>query len=351
MNRLPLIIIAFNLVYLSFPMEIGSIGQNLTEIAFLEDNMKTSIPEPEFPINSNTTFFVDGTKGYFSGLNNQSLYACYKRPRTEIMNLYSRFALDVNYNLKEMEQQFSGALGIGLTMGPDTKINGQELDVPLAINIGLNFNFKNFFSESKFSSYLYYYSIILRRRTFNYRLSFNSSLSELNGLKIFKREGIKKFYEECGDALVDRVIEGGLVVVRVEIKFSSEQTKNSFDLSAKLGFGNLLSLGANIQQEITDLKARGQVNVTAVQLGGENSQFSRLFPSGNSAECMGIVDQNVKETTIQINRCHEFLRSVSGYIRNDFPKQFADYRKGVFHAFNITTMDAAKNFESSGYLD
>jgi hypothetical protein len=190
----------------------------------------------------------------------------------------------------------------------------------------------------------------LRKRTFNYRLSFNDSLSE-DGIKIINKEGMKSFYETCGDALVDRVLEGGLVMVRVEIKFNSEQTKNKFDLTANLGLGNFFELGANIRKAVTELKATGQVFVNATQLGGENSQFAGMFPSGNSAECMGIVDQNVRDYQTQINRCHQFLQKVSKYIRDDFPLQFADYRKGVFHAFNITTMNVAKHFESDKYLE
>lgn len=126
-------------------------------------------------------------------------------------------------------------------------------------------------------------------------------------------KGIVDWYSYCGDSYVQKISRGATLYSAMKFHFSSATERQSFEASFKVSGGLFTASGAlKLAQSIS--KQSVSVDVSAVQVGGDVTQLSRVLQGADAASCsMG-----------SPSACVGFLTSIEGYASGTFPKQFLD---------------------------
>jgi hypothetical protein len=108
--------------------------------------------------------------------------------------------------------------------------------------------------------------------------SFTPSAQELCKNDQTCQAGINDFNDRYGDMLIESLPLGALLLINFQIHFNSFTDKQQFDDAASVkGLKDIFSASDSIQYIVQQSGARGSIEVSAYQLGGDPSQLAQIF--------------------------------------------------------------------------
>ncbi|MFN8770466.1 MAG: hypothetical protein ACK5Z5_05625 [Neisseriaceae bacterium] len=189
-----------------------------------------------------------------------------------------------------------------------------------------NFNIKNFIDSgySKFATdgilgYLnnikandYSFSVSYYNKVsdwVNVDYSFNNSLIlNQEGNAIYSNGNNPMFRLICGDKLIGSYEEGAALIVSLKINFNDKLSKDTF--KAKFGDGANGYTGntiINMSKVATQNNLRGDIELSAYQIGGDPSQLSKVLHNS-------IIKCNIND----ISACKAAASSIDAYAQNKY---------------------------------
>lgn len=134
----------------------------------------------------------------------------------------------------------------------------------------------------------------------------------------FYKNDFKNFGIMCGDNYVSSYKEGALLIMSLNINFSSNYEKQQFQSQAGGGFGSIISASSQIQQIAIRNKMQGTVSLTAYQRGGDPSQLSKILSKDASG------DYYILTCDIQhMDNCVKAANGLLTYATDYFSTQFS----------------------------
>lgn len=132
---------------------------------------------------------------------------------------------------------------------------------------------------------------------------------------LYNKYGISEFTNRYGDKFIKELPMGAFLIVNLQLSFSTSADKEKFDGSLSGGFGSIFNASATIQRAVSSVRARGTVEVSAYQLGGDPSELPGIFAqkaSGgyyittcsldNLQDCQGAIDGIINYAQTNFNR-------------------------------------------------
>lgn len=175
------------------------------------------------------------------------------------------------------------------TVNLDQTIDRESLAKDLNIDFSASGGW-GFFSPNALARYLHYIedtqyteSFIFSERYFVNalldisRLPANITAFTNNAADLYNNKGINEFTTRYGDAFITQLPMGALLIANLKFSFASVLDKHRFNVSLGGAFGSIFNAKATIQNAITESKAKGFIEISAYQLGGDPSELPNIF--------------------------------------------------------------------------
>ena len=161
---------------------------------------------------------------------------------------------------------------------------------------------------------------------FSYAYATASVQIAWNGLDALTATG-KSFYNNgtnpyfglvCGDQYITSYDAGAMLLMGINIDFSSKYQKEQFNAHIGASFGNIFSAAGEVSQTASQFGISGSVTIQATQTGGDPSQLSHILSKNGNGDYYAL--------TCSLSAMSDCISAASGmldYARNDFPTQFS----------------------------
>jgi hypothetical protein len=216
----------------------------------------------------------------------------------------------------ELEDLIGGSIGLGANVG------GWGAEVSGGASSALN--------TSSNSIHMIYVTQFGQ----NVRLNFGQYSSTLAARRALLTGTVLGFYGRafsadtvfamCGDKFVSGAEAGGMLLVDLEIKFSSAQAKSNFDASFKVS-GNVsgVTVGVSAGLSMAEKSAAGGTMITlrAMQRGGDRMKLAEIFGAKDSSGSYAI--QNCGSHSAGGKQCGEVLTKIIDYAET-LEQQYTD---------------------------
>ena len=127
------------------------------------------------------------------------------------------------------------------------------------------------------------------------------------------------FRQTCGDTYINAIHHGATLYVALQLHFNKKIDKTAFDEKFGVSFYNLIGFSAEIKKSLTTIHSKGNIHVMAYQLGGDPTQLSKLFGSGESPT---IDPSPITQCSFDnMKSCNALLGNVLKYITTTYPAQ------------------------------
>ena len=214
-----------------------------------------------------------------------------------------------------------------------SKINGKgEFD------FASTYKLINYFTSPENTITFFYFKKISRVRTFSYDTELDKLLTP--GANTLLKNTITKkdqiYIHNCGDSVIDNVVEGGIIIVEVLINFLKPKISESFMSKFGKNFVDLNKLHSKILETFKNLRSTGNISIIAKQIGGNLKKFMELFPRTKNY-CSG--NTNDPEITEEGNdkTCGTFISNIDSYLKKDFKLLFTN------NSIDSTILEINKN--------
>ena len=122
----------------------------------------------------------------------------------------------------------------------------------------------------------------------------------------------------CGDHYISSYNEGAMLLMGINIQFSSHYEKEQFTASAGTEFGNIFSACGEIEQTASAYGMSGSVTMQAYQMGGDPSQLSYILNKDSNGDYYVL--------TCNLNNMNDCTKAASGmldYAKYNFSTQIS----------------------------
>ena len=133
------------------------------------------------------------------------------------------------------------------------------------------------------------------------------------------KDNIEDFTQMYGDNLITNLTVGGLLLVNFHIDFSSAYLKQQFDHKMQGKIVGLISATDALKEAVELSQAKGSLEFSAYQLGGDPQGLARIFqkaPGGNYYITTCSLDK--------LDDCRGIIQGVIDYANKDFTAQFTN---------------------------
>lgn len=206
-------------------------------------------------------------------------------------------------------------------------ISFDELQKQLHANVSANFGIGRFSAKAEadylrtiqdldYSLSLNYYEILFNEVSLQLNGTGENILTP-HGIDIYKNAN-RYFNILCGDDFISSFQQGAMLLMGINIRFTSHLDKKQFNASARASFGNIIDAATQIQNYSQQYHLRGSVIIEAFQKGGDPSQLSKILSNDpNGAFYMLTCDLQHMES------CVKAANGLLMYAVQDFPKQIS----------------------------
>ena len=319
-----------NILYLDFQLILKDREPLIPNNYFLREFLqkyfskkKKTITQITFSMSTQEGNPLNGKKGYNTYLKNFSKYPCYKISK----EIAGSFTIQDKLNSSSTREEI---LEIIKYPPPGSyKILKEKTFFLLE-------NFVNKNSDDPYIISYFYFFKISRKRKFIYDYtSIENNHIVLSRNNFWKSNENFNFFNDCGDALVDSVLEGGLVIIDISVKFETIEKKIYFKkiLNSNGNLGDLSLAGENINSILKIIGGKASVYIRANQTGGISYDYSKIEKQICFKEVNFLRENNNK---IKYNEnCGNFFKTFVTYVRNNFVKQF-DEKLDFYNTFNFS---------------
>lgn len=264
---------------------------------------------------------VNGKSGLDSNAGNLAPKECYNVLKTTTGVLENDSNLD---NLEKMKEYLDKG---------QIKSNNK-------FNIKGSFSLNYFFYESDDSCLFYYYTKVSRKKTFSYDRILEKMLlaNATNLLKKSKANKDQNYLTNCGDTVIDNVVEGGIFLIRVKVQLNSNETKKKFESVFGKKQVDLNKIYGTIMKTFETIKFVGRVNIAQRQIGGDEKVYISTLVNDRQARCSGEAFEPLNKFPDAVKQCDYYFSKLESYINKDFRKQFEKNESdNIFTTFELNT--------------
>lgn len=214
-----------------------------------------------------------------------------------------------------------------------TELN--ELSKDLNVDISASGGWGNF-SGSAAAKYLHHIENTQFQENFTYSERFfaNAVLDmtalppNINALTkdaadTYINNGIQVFTNKYGDTFIRELPVGAFLIVNLHLTFATAMDKDNFDAALSGKFGSIFSASAKIKYAVQNSNAKGAIEISAFQLGGDPTHLSNIF-SQKTEDGYYITKCNLSDLTA----CKAVIDGVIHYAQSDFSGQIKDGNGG-----------------------
>lgn len=226
-----------------------------------------------------------------------------------------------NATISSISQQ-SGSLSL------DTALSFSDIQNEIKVSVSARGGF-GMFSASAEANYLRSiedkdYSLSLNYYTYFQNIAyiqiagFGLEALSVSGKSIYDNGNNPYFGLICGDQYLASYGQGAMLLMGMNIEFSSSYEKEEFNAHAQASFGDIFSASGSIQQIASQYGISGSVGMQAFQIGGNPSQLSYILNKDASGDYYAL--------TCNIQDMENCIKAASGmleYAKSNFTAQFS----------------------------
>ena len=197
--------------------------------------------------------------------------------------------------------------------------NTLNIDVTAKAGIGpfkgtTSANYVKDIQEDHYSQGFYYYEQFFMPTEVWIPAGFGPVMLNALGLGVYQ-QGPEQFRLTCGDSVITQTQEGFSLYVSMKLIFSSYSDKQTFQAHAGGKFGSLADVSADVEKMVSQYDLNGEVEVTAIQIGGDVTQLPQIFTKNAGGYYVTSCElQNLQA-------CHDTVTGILDYAINSFPSQ------------------------------
>lgn len=133
---------------------------------------------------------------------------------------------------------------------------------------------------------------------------------------LYRQKGTKGFTDRYGDSFITQLPMGVFLITNLKFIFSSALDKQKFDMTLGGNFGSIFNAKVTIGNAVSHSKAKGTIEISAYQLGGDPSELPKIFAKkiGSGYYVTSCDLENWKN-------CQEAIDNIIQYAQTNLSKQ------------------------------
>lgn len=236
-------------------------------------------------------------------------------------------------------------------IGLSTSMGFSELEQKLKVKVSAKGSFEMLSSsaESDFlrsiqeKSYSLSFNFVQKLREF---VTWDIDGMEINSLTESGREIYEKYHElfgiKCGDYFLSSFERGAILVVSLNLEFSSNERKEDFKANMKGNYGDLFSASGDIENVAKKMNLKGKVSLQALQIGGNPSELGKIFGKDKTGKHY-IVNCDLQN----MKNCQDASGGILDYSRDNFSQQIKfDYQNNRLLGNYVSLPYGQENYTS-----
>lgn len=205
----------------------------------------------------------------------------------------------------------------------------EQLEQTLHIHVGAKAGFGAFSASSEtdylhsvedkdYSLSLNYYYIGKATMGVNYGFGADNVLND-TGKAIYNDPKNKKYFGVlCGDTYIKSYDKGAMLLMSMNIHFTSHDEKTQFTEDAGASLGSLASVSVQIEKTAKKYNLQGSVSIQAFQRGGEPNELANIIHSKDPSGKYYILTCDLQN----MDACAHAASDLYDYAGNSFSQQF-----------------------------
>lgn len=194
-----------------------------------------------------------------------------------------------------------------------------NVDVSASASIGLfsgdiSASYARHVKETTYTQSFYYSEKVLLPTEIFHPNDYGEKALNPLGLSIYQ-QGPDHFRAACGDQLVQQNHLGAGLYVTLKVNFNTLDDKSTFTANAGAKYGSMFSVSAKISQVVSQHNIKGQLEVSALQVGGDVSSLAKIFSQGPNP--YAVTSCSLED----LSSCQKTITGVLAYAANSFPDQ------------------------------
>lgn len=203
-----------------------------------------------------------------------------------------------------------------------------NVDVTASASIGLfsadlSASYARHVKDTVFTQSFYYSEKVILPTEIFHPADFGENALDPFGKAVYQ-QGPDKFRTACGDQVVQQNHLGASLYVTLKVHFNTIDDKTTFTANAGVKYGSMFSMSAKISQVVSEHHVQGQLEVSALQVGGDATALAKIFSSG--PDPYAVTSCSLEDLV----SCQKTINGVLAYAANDFPGQINFQNGTVF---------------------
>ncbi len=206
-------------------------------------------------------------------------------------------------------EAFQRDLNVDVTAPDSTGLFSEDLSATYARSV----------KDTSYTQSFYYSEKVLLPIEIFKPNSFGEDTLNLFGKDVYA-QGPNQFRSICGDQLIQQNHLGAGLYATLKVQFNSLEDKITFIANGGDKYGSMSNVSAKIAQVVSENDIKGQLEVSAFQVGGNISQLAKIFSEAS--------DPVISCSLENLISCQKTINAVFIYGTNDFPDQI-NFKNGT----------------------
>lgn len=194
-----------------------------------------------------------------------------------------------------------------------------NVEVSASASIGLfsgdlSASYARHVKDTLYTQSFYYSEKVILPTAIFHPSDFGENALDPFGKAIYK-QGPDHFRMACGDQVVQQNHLGASLYVTLKIHFHTMDDKSTFTANAGAKYGSMFSVSGKISEVVSKHHISGQLEVSALQIGGDVSALAKIFSQGPDPYAVTACSLE------DLNSCQKTITGVLAYAANAFPEQ------------------------------
>lgn len=135
------------------------------------------------------------------------------------------------------------------------------------------------------------------------------------------RKSPDAFIARCGDQYIRSVDMGAVLMATIKIKFTDQNQKKQFSANIKGKIGDVLKASGKINSELANNYAGAEIEVVALQLGGQPNYLSQIFGSNEEHAAIHCDMEHLDNCTKAMDNILDYAQANGAWKETGFAKQ------------------------------
>lgn len=210
----------------------------------------------------------------------------------------------------------------------DAEFSRNELDAVLGVKTGGSVKFLKWGASARghFSHTTRSKDYALKYMVVSYNKHHTKVFVPTGRTETWKNASTEEWRKSCGGGYVAAVDYGSLLIIKFSLKLSDKQVEKEWGGSASGNYLSFAKLRASISGNQKTKEAKGELTLSAIQIGGKPAELGKILKAPDSEK--GMIENFALCNVEDVPTCLASLRSVEEYLAETFPKQMEDEKNG-----------------------